>query len=74
MKVDSETDSLDFYVFGKRIESDIDEDFKVISVIQIPFEEIITALKVKFFTHELIPSCYLEFSYDDKSENAPYRE
>ena len=43
--------SLVFHVFGKRRDEDNpSDDFKIISTIELPFEEIFTVLKVRSFS------------------------
>jgi hypothetical protein len=44
--IDIDQDLLEIFIFGKLFE-DEDEDFKIISTIPLPFEEIITAISLK---------------------------
>jgi hypothetical protein len=71
--VTSSTDELTFYVFGKRVEDEYAQnEFKIISTIKLPFDEVITVLKTKQLSNELIPSCFLELNYEDNSIDSPY--
>lgn len=70
-----EAESLDFYIQGKRIQSDADEgEFQTLSIITLPFDEILTALKYKQLGSEIIPSCFLELSYVDELPEAPFKD
>lgn len=70
-----DVESLNFFIFGKRLSPSIEgEDFKILSVINLPLYEVLTAFKFKHLSSEIIPSCFLELSYVDELPDAPFKD
>lgn len=62
------------HVLGKKISSsNPDENFNVISKIELPVLEIFTSIKPKYFKIDVMPPSYLIIPYKDQSPEAIYQ-
>jgi hypothetical protein len=61
-----------FVVLGKRLDKNLGDDFKQISLIEMPLDELYQSIRTRHFSLATIPPVYLLFYYKDESLDAPY--
>lgn len=74
LPVNEQTNIIKFVIMGKKIpgneDFDMSYEFKALATIELPLMEVLTAIKVKYFSSEIIPATYLVLRYIDQSNDA----